>query len=242
MTGLEFVWIFLCVACASFAQSISGFGFALLSVPLMQLVLDPRDAVVISTFIGAVSTTTQAILDRKDAQQAVVKRLTLASYVGMPFGLAIFVVVSDTTLRIVLGVVVVAAAVLLSRGFQLHQTRHVIDWIMGIVSGMLATSTSTNGPPLVFLMQARNMPSHEFRSSINSIFSFVNVGAIAMFVASGNVSLASVVGAVIALPALFFSLKLGYSVRPRVSETLFRRSVLGLLYVSGLSLFIRAFV
>lgn len=240
MAAGEIAWIIACIGVASFAQSISGFGFALLSVPLMQLLLEPRDAVVISTFIGAISTTTQAVVDRHNVDRALVKRLVLASYLGMPFGLGVFLYVSDTGLRIALGVVVLLAAILLLRGFSLDSASGPLDWSFGFISGILATSTSTNGPPLVFLMQARNFSPQDFRSTINTVFSFVNIGAIALFVSSGQVTQESLVGAAIAVPSLFIALKLGYLVRPKVSAVVFRQLVIILLVGSGMSLVLKA--
>lgn len=240
VSGQEIAWIIASVGLASFAQSISGFGFALLSVPLMQIVLEPRDAVVISTLIGALSTTTQALLDRQHVDKKLTKRLVMASYLGMPFGLGAFLLVSDTALRLGLGAVVILAAVLLSRGFSLDSASTKLDWSFGFVSGILATSTSTNGPPLVFLMQARNYSPQDFRSTINTVFSFVNIGAIALFLSSGQVTHESVVGALVAIPSLFVALRIGYWLRPKVSADLFRRLVLVLLVASGVSLCAKA--
>lgn len=206
----------------------------------MQMLLEPRDAVVISTFIGAISTTTQAVLDRHNVDRSLVKRLVLSSYLGMPLGLVVFLYVSDTGLRIALGVVVLVAAVLLIRGFSLDTPSMRLDWSFGFISGILATSTSTNGPPLVFLMQARNFAPQDFRSTINTVFSFVNIGAIALFVSSGQVTQQSLLGAVVALPSLLVALKLGYWVRPKVSPALFRQLVIVLLVGSGISLVVKA--
>ena len=240
VSGQEILWVIACVGLASFAQSISGFGFALLSVPLMQIVLEPRDAVVISTFIGALSTTTQAFLDRQHVDRALAKRLVMASYLGMPIGLSAFLFVSDTGLRLSLGAVVILATILLARGFSFDSPSSRLDWSFGFVSGVLATSTSTNGPPLVFLMQARNYAPQDFRSTINMVFSFVNIGAIALFLSSGQVTHESVIGALLAIPALFLALRTGYWLRPKVSVELFRRLVLGLLIASGISLCAKA--
>ena len=93
MSGADLAWIAGCIAFASFAQSLSGFGFSLLAVPLMTLVVSPRDAVVVATIIGMISTTSQAFFDRKHVDRAIAKRLVLASYAGMPFGLMAFIFV-----------------------------------------------------------------------------------------------------------------------------------------------------
>jgi uncharacterized protein len=241
VTGNELAWVALAIAVASFAQSLSGFGFALLSVPLMTLVVSPRDAVIISTIIGATSTSIQAVLDRKYLNWPLAKRLTFASYIGMPLGLVAFLFVSETGLRLGLGVVVLVATFLLLRGFRLHGEQHHYDWSLGIVAGLLATSTSTNGPPLVFLMQARQMSPATFRATINTVFALSNIGALALFLSAGKVTSQNLAGVAVALPSLGIALSLGYLARKFVSAERFKYLVIVLLFLSSISVMTSAF-
>ena len=241
MSGGELAWIAGCIAFASFAQTLSGFGFSLLAVPLMTLVVSPRDAVVVATIIGGFSTTSQAIIDRNHVDLSIAKRLILASYAGMPFGLLAFIFVSETGLRLVLGVVVVTAAVLLLRGFRVRDDSHHLDWIFGVMSGFLSTSTSTNGPPLVFLMQARQLAPATFRATINTVFAVVNIGALALFVSAGKVNNNNLSGVAVALPALGVAIASGYAARRRITQERFNTLVIVLLFLSAISVVVSAF-
>ena len=241
MSGGELAWIAGCIAFASFAQTLSGFGFSLLAVPLMTLVVSPRDAVVVATIIGSISTSSQAFIDRKHVDVPIARRLILASYAGMPFGLMAFVFVSETGLRLVLGVVVVTAAVLLMRGFHLRDDRHRFDWLLGIVSGFLSTSTSTNGPPLVFLMQARRLDPATFRATINTVFAVVNLGALALFASAGKVNSNNLSGVAVALPSLGIAIAVGYTVRRRITQARFNTLVIALMFLSAISVVVAAF-
>jgi len=238
---IDLLWIAGCISFASFAQSLSGFGFSLLAVPLMTLVVSPRDAVVVATVIGALSTTSQAYIDRAFVDAAIAKRLTLASFIGMPFGLTAFVLVSETGLRVVLGVVVFVSAVMLLRGFQLHDEKHRLDWVLGVVSGFLSTSTSTNGPPLVFVMQARRIDPAVFRATINTVFSLVNIVAVVMFAVAGKVNTQNLGGVLVAIPALFLALRIGYYFRKRITPEHFRSLVIFLMFLSAGSVIVSAF-
>ena len=238
----EILWIVLVVAISSFAQSIAGFGFGLLAVPLMTLMVDPHDAVVVATMIGTVSTVVQAVVDRENCEWPTARRLSLAAYVGMPLGLFAFVLVSESAMRLGLGVVVLVATFILARGFVLVRRSRFLEWCMGMASGILSTSTSTNGPPLVFLLQARGMEPHTFRATLNSVFAITNCGAIVLFAGSGQIQMTGVIAAAVALPVLFLSLKIGYSLRPRVRAEQFRSLVFGLLLLSGVSVLASAFV
>jgi hypothetical protein len=167
--------------------------------------------------------------------------LVVASYAGMPFGLMAFIFVSETGLRLVLGVVVVSAAVLLLRGFHLRDESHHLDWALGMVSGFLSTSTSTNGPPLVFLMQARRLDPATFRATINAVFAVVNLGALALFAFAGKVNANNLSGVAVALPALGIAIAVGYSVRQHVTQERFNTLVITLLFLSAISVIVSAF-
>lgn len=236
----DLAWIAGCVLVAGVAQSISGFGFALISVPLMSLAVDPRTSVVVATFVGAVSSTAQAVAERSHVDAPIATRLALASYLGMPIGLAAFIVFDERALRLTVGGAVLFALVTLIAGFRLRADRHRFDWVLGMFSGVLATSTSTNGPPLVFVLQARGLAPEAFRATINVVFSAVNLGAIALFVSAGKVTSSGLTGAAVAVPVLALSMKLGYGFRSRLDAAMFRVFVLVLLGVSGLSALVAA--
>ena len=207
---------------------------------MMVLFLSPRDAVVVSVLVASVSTTTQAVADRRFTEWKTVRRLSLMSYAGMPFGLFVFNVVSERNLRLGLGAVVIVATVLIVRNFQIPDNARRYDWVLGFVSGVLNTSTSTNGPPLVFLLKSRSMDAASFRATLNTVFSIANIGALILFLGSGKMSEENLVGAAFALPALALTLRIGYAMRKRVNEETFTRLVVGLMLLSGASVLISA--
>lgn len=241
MDFVEIAWVVAVVTVSSLAQSLAGFGFGLLAVPMMTLMIAPHQAVIVATMIGTVSTTLQAVIDRRFCDWPMAKRLTLAAYVGMPAGLVVFVLVSESALRFTLGLVVLAATVVLARGFSFKGHSKAMDSLMGFLSGVLATSTSTNGPPLVFLLQARGIEPHVFRATINSVFALSNIFALILFASSGEMEANGIFAAVVALPFLFLSLRIGYALRPRVKVQHFRKLVLTMLLLSGISVLSSAF-
>lgn len=241
MDFAELAWVVVVVAISALAQSIAGFGFGLLAVPLMTVAITPHQAVVVATMIGTVSTVLQAFIDRRFCDWPMAKRLTFAAYLGMPIGIFVFVVVSESAMRLSLGIVVLVATVILARGFSFRGHAKSMDWLMGALSGVLSTSTSTNGPPLVFLLQARGMEPHVFRATINTVFALSNFGALLLFSSSGQIEMDGVVAAGIAIPFLFLALRTGYALRPKVHVNHFQKLVLGMLLLSGVSVLLSAF-
>ena len=157
VTTAQLIVIGVAVFFAALMQIVAGFGFALLAVPLMTLAIEPKVAVVVSTLTGVFVTGWQAYRDRAEADRGLVRRMTIGAYIGMPLGLLVFITVDDNVLRLMLGIAVLIAAVMLALRVNLHQAGPRLDYGSGLVSGVLATSLSTNGPPLVFALQERSV-------------------------------------------------------------------------------------
>ncbi len=220
---------------ASFTQVIAGFGFALLAMPIMTLALPVERAIVIVTVLGAITTVSQAVLLRADADRTLARRLIVASFVGMPIGLVVLNVVDDTPLRIALGISVLVATAMLARQVSLAHAGPGLDYGAGFLSGVLNTSVGTNGPPLVFDLQSRGLDRDRFRATIQMVFAASNVVAIPLFVADGKVTSDGLTGVLIAVPAWIAGLALGRPTRRHVQGERFRRLVLALLAAAGTS-------
>lgn len=235
MTTAQLIVVAVAVFVAAFVQVIAGFGFALLSMPIMTLALPVEQAVVVSTLLGMVSTTWQGWHFRADARRPLVKRLTLAAFVGMPLGLVILNVVDDRTLKVVLGVAVLIATAMLVRRINLSHVGSRLDYGAGFLSGVLNTSLSTNGPPLVFDLQARHLAPDEFRATITMVFALSNVVGLSLFLLDGKVTADGLQAALVAVPAWVLGLALGWPVRKHVHGERFRWMVLVLLFGAGTS-------
>jgi uncharacterized membrane protein YfcA len=235
VTTVQLVVVAVAVFAAAFVQIIAGFGFALLCMPIMTFALPVEKAVVVSTLLGIMSTTWQGWHLRRHARRPLVKRLTLGAFAGMPLGLVVLNVVSDTALKVFLGSAVLIATALLVRRINLSHVGDGLDYGAGFLSGVLNTSLSTNGPPLVFDLQARHVSPDEFRATITMVFALSNVVGLALFLADGKVTRNGLVAALIALPAWGLGQLLGWPVRKHVHGERFRWMVLILLFVAGTS-------
>lgn len=221
------------VLAASFVQVIAGFGFALLAMPVMTLAIPVEQAVVISTLLGAVTNAWQSIHQRAHAERVLVRRLVVGAYVGMPLGLLVLNVVADRPLRVVLGVAVLIAAGLLVRGPSLAHVGRVLDYPAGFLSGVLNTSLGTNGPPLVFDLQARRLDPDRFRATIVAVFTLCNVAALALFIADDKITGDGVRAAALTVPAWIVGQAAGWPVRRHLHGERFRWLVLILLFAAG---------
>jgi uncharacterized membrane protein YfcA len=235
VTALELSVLLAAVGLAGAAQAVAGFGLSLLSVPLMSLVIDTHDAVLVATVLGIFSSGAQAVLGRDDIDRALARRLLLSAAAGIPFGLLVFTRFDEDVLRLVVGIGVLIAVVLLVIRLTVADHRTVGDVVAGVLSGALAASVSTNGPPLVVIMQAKNLPMRVFRPTINLVFSLSAVMSLVAFLLSREVGASGLVRAAVAAPAIAIGAWWGHRVAPRIPEEAARRIVLSLLTVAGVS-------
>ena len=235
MSSTQIGVVVLFIAFAAFMQKVSGFGFGLIAVPLMSIVTTPQNAVIISTLLGLATTVMQAWVERSHTDVPVANRLFLGACIGMPIGLLVYTSVPANGLRLVLGTVVIVAAVALSRGFSLVRGDVRAEWAVGLASGVLNTSVSTNGPPLVFLLQAYGYDPHTFRGTISRVFVYSNVVSVTLFALAGRIHRTPALVAVCAIPVVVLMQVFGARVQPHVHGERFRALVLGLMFASGIS-------
>jgi uncharacterized membrane protein YfcA len=235
VTSAELVMVAVAVFTAAFVQVLSGFGFALLAVPLMTLQVSTKEAVIITTLLGSGVTLFQAWHARHAVDRPIARRMVIGAYLGMPLGLWVYIAVDEQVLRGLLGVSVLVAVVLLAVRVSLVHVGRGLEFGSGFVSGVLNTSLSTNGPPLVFVLQARGLTPDAFRGTLNTVFACCNVLGLTLFLLAGKVTGDGLRAAAIALPALVLGQLAGFPLRRHVQGERFRVMVLGLMALAALT-------
>lgn len=213
---------------ASAGQAVTGFGLALISVPLLALLADPVSAVVAATAVGVVFTSFAAYTEREHLDTAVAGRFIGAGLLGLPLGLAALRLLSADQLTLLMAAVLATLVALMAAQVRLPGGRGP-QLGAGVVSGALLTSTGMNGPPLVVVLHAARMAPQPFRATLQAVFSIQGLVALGAFTATGAVSAT----AALLAGAGVLGIPLGWVVGERcfraLSPETFRRVVLALL-------------
>lgn len=223
------------LAFAAAVQMTSGFGFALVAVPLLALVVGPHEAILLALLSSVLFNTWQALEGRGHRDAGVVGRVLGGSLLGLPLGYLVFHLTGPGPLTVLVGVLVLAAVLVLALGVRLPSVSASTDLATGVLTGVLTTSTGTNGPPIVTLLQARRLPPHEFRATVTFVFLVLNVAAIAVFSVTGSLTRDVLTTALWSVPALVLGGWAGFRVRTVLPPAAFRRFVLVLLTVAGVT-------
>jgi uncharacterized protein len=170
-------------------QSATGFGFALVLSPALFAVMEPTEAVTALLLLGVVLNLL-VLLEGHDVRWSLVPPLILPAVPGLVLGALLLSALSREPLQIGVGVAVIAAALwqLRHRGLA----RGVPAAVAGLTSGVLTTSISISGPPLVLWLEAQELRPAEFRATLAALFLALNVlgGAVLLAIeGSGAVDL-----------------------------------------------------
>jgi uncharacterized protein len=236
----QVIWVAIAFTIGSFAQSVSGFGFTLIAVPLLTLAVRPADAVVGQTFASLLLSAWMGVQLWPEADKAMLKRIVPMSFVGMPIGIVVSSRLSDRGLRIGVGIAVISATVAIASGWKLKHVSAPMEYAAGLVSGILNTTTGTNGPPLVVTLAAREHQPAKFRATLQVAFALANVVAIPLFVASGKVTSTGLRVAAIGLVPTLAGRLIGEPVFRRLKPERFRVIVIAMLFAAGTVALIRA--
>jgi uncharacterized membrane protein YfcA len=185
MTAL--VCVSLAALAGGAAQALSGFGFALVAVPVLDLALGPRAAVVVVTLASLILTVGVTVRERRHVERTVATRLIGTALVGMPAGLVALVMVPSRVLGVVMSVVAVGFAVLaVVRGHRRRAPGRLAGPVAGVLSGAALTSTGMNGPPLVAFMHGLDLAPARQRATLQATFTVQDLAAMSLFAVAGH--------------------------------------------------------
>lgn len=224
---------------AAGAQALTGFGFALVAVPLLALLFGPEEAVVVATSQSAVFTLYAGIRLRNDVHWPTVGIFSFMGAVGMPLGLFVLYVTDVKVLSAIIGFLVVVFSLYSAVGGR-------ATWLPaprllgGFLSGAFLTATGMNGPPLVAALDAIGLPPNTFRATLQAAFSLQDFLAILGFVVIGLVDAEVFIVVAISIPFLYLGWHVGNIFYRKLAVRTFRIAVLSILLISGISAIIKA--
>jgi uncharacterized membrane protein YfcA len=225
--------IVVIVAAAGIAQGLSGFGFSLISVPLLALVVPVKAAIVGGAMLGLVQSGLIVARDHRHVEWRSAAVLVVAALTGMPIGLLVITHVRAQPLQIVIALTVLVFTGLLWRRVRLPTDSLPVEAGVGFTSGVLSTSTGMSGPPLVIALQARGVPPTAFRATLATVFVSGSAISLLLFWSRGLVTADALTVAGAGLPGLLVGMLVGERAFRRVDHERFRGIVLVLLVASA---------
>lgn len=228
---------------AAFAHGAFGFGFPLLSTPLLVLGFDLQTAILL-TLVPTVSINLASILSEHHWRAALRDYwpIPLFTIVGSFVGTQVLLSVDPEPFRLLLAVVLIGYLV----SDHLHTGERAITvpkWGMaafGMLLGLLAGVVNLFSPLVVAYALYTRMPTVLMVATFNLSFITSKSGQIIGFISRGAFDLSVVKVAVMALPLILLALWLGIRLRKRVDMDTYRGMLRGSLWLISIAIVIDA--
>lgn len=233
MLGTEALLLgLLVIFAAGLTQSLTGFGFGLVAVPLLTLFISPKLAQPIVLIDGIVLN----LIILKGVYGLVELRrmwpLMLAGLAGVPLGTWILANWDVQALRIYIGVITIVVAAFFATGFRREVRREKAASVpVGFLSGVMSGSINLGGPPVILFFANQNIPRQIFRANIIAYFLIIQAMAVPLLAFNGILTMGALSSGLVLLPGLILGGLLGSYFSAKVPELFVRR--LTLLIVSG---------
>jgi uncharacterized protein len=223
------------VLVAGFLRGLTGFGFALVAVPILTTLVEPLVVVPLILIHGTVTSVPLLIHARHEMQPIHIWPLMAGSIIGAPFGSWLLIILDADTLRLLIGIVAFGFALLLLAGFTHPVRRERLAFLpVGFLSGLLNGSSSLAGPPVILFFTNQRIPPMVFRANILLLFFATNLATIVAFIIGSLFSADSFILAAAFGPSLIIGTYLGARYSRRVNVRLFRGVALSVVMASGI--------
>jgi uncharacterized membrane protein YfcA len=243
MTAPEFLVPVLGIAfVAGLVQGLSGFGSALIAVPLLVLLLPVATVVPLMVLLGAAISFANWMHLRQHASLSLVVRLLVGYLLGTPLGLLFLTQAPQTLVLGLLGATISAYAIFSLLGHQpgghwLRQRRIGI----GILSGALGAAFSTNGPPVILHVAAhREWTADRQKATLVLFFLLSSLITIAAHGINGLLTQTVLTWLAWCMPALGIGTLTGIFLYRRLGEHNYKRLTFSMILLTGLLLVGRA--
>ena len=210
---------------AAFVRGLTGFGMAILLVPILALALPPVEAVVLanclSLFIGLTEIRT-LVREAERSAWAIGGLVVLTT----PLGLWALFSTSADVARVMIALIAFSAflAILLPQRGAGVPGRAATGFV-GVLSGLMTGYAGMPGPPVVPYYAGRALPRATAKASMQLIFTIAAGAGIASAVWLGILRAELPLFALVMLPLIIAGNRLGAMVSGRVSDPLWRACV-----------------
>jgi uncharacterized protein len=217
------------------ARGFSGFGSAMIYIPLVAAVYEPRIAAATLVLIDFVCAFPLAVRAVPHCNWREVVPISLAAAVAVPVGTWVLLVADPVMLRWAIAAVVIILLVVLASGWRYHGRPRLSATIgVGFLSGVGSGAVQIAGPPVIIYWLGGAGQAAFVRANLMVYFTFIDlIGCVAYFRLGLFTREVIVLSLLLALP---FILAMIAGVRwfGLASERSFRRVAYAIIAVSAL--------
>jgi uncharacterized membrane protein YfcA len=208
------------VLLASTLHAATGFGFSILAVPLLLLLISPWQAVQLNLILSIALSlmlipATWTYVDRR-----LLWRLLLSSSLGAPLGLLLFLYGDANIFKTVIALLIILFTVLLVWRLRFTRTPWR-DACSGVMAGAMTSAIGMGGVPLLVYFAGTDIPKETARATVLAFFTFIYSLALVLQMQFSAQTLQSWWWPVGLLPVALLGVVIGQRLYLRLSQRVF---------------------
>jgi uncharacterized protein len=205
------------------ARGFSGFGSALIFMPLASSMAAPKLVAALLLIIDLVAAAPLLPNAWKQADRKATAVMVGGALVGVPVGTYFLTRLDPVTTRWIISGFVIALLVLLLSGWRYRGKEHASIAVgIGGLSGFCSGLAQTGGPPIVGYWLGRPIPSIIARANILLFFGASDLFSAVAYAVSGLINADAIKFAFVVGPVYALGVWSGASLFGRASESVFR--------------------
>ena len=213
----------------SLVQSMTGFGYAMLTMPVLSLFLSIEQALVVLAITAMVLMIRVLIGIKFNVCWKIALPMIVIMAIGKYFGTQLLFILDISVLRRILGAVILIISIVLYFFSGKMYIRHsfINSLIVGGLSGTLDGMVGVSGPPLVIYYLSAIKDKNQYLGTMQITLLFASLTTILLHIYYGNVNFSSLRFAAIGLIGVF----LGCAVGIRIFKSLDKQSLSKPIYI-----------
>ena len=233
----DMIVIFAIVLIGACVQSVLGFGFGMLVIPLLALFFDPQLVVPMVVVLGTFHNLKLVYALRRHVNLYRMWPLFILAGPGLYLGAYMLTLLDAVQLRLIIGVLIMVLGMAYLTGFRRRINREKLGLLgLGLLSGVLTGAIGVGGPPLIIFLVNQGIDKTLFRANLSAFFAFMGLALVPIYIVKGLLDQALIIQSLWMLPAVFIGGVIGLFLAPKVPEKLFFRVCLSLITILGSSL------
>jgi len=220
------------------ARGFSGFGSALIFMPLASSIAAPRLVAALLLIIDFVAAAPLVPNAWKHADRKATAVIVFGALIGVPVGTWFLSRLEPVTTRWIISAFVTALLLLLLSGWRYRGKDHAaLSIAIGALSGFCSGLAQTGGPPIVGYWLGRPIASVVARANILLFFGASDFFSVVSYALTGLITLDAIKFSLVVGPVYAIGVLLGAMLFGKASEALFRAicyALIALAVITGL--------
>lgn len=242
LSASALIWAAGMTFMAAFVRGLTGFGMAIILVPLLGIIMRPEQAVILAILLQVLIGPVGIRHSLAECEKPSTHIIAASAVISTPLGLWLLSVTPTDMARILIAAIAIGAFLLVIMPGRKHgRPGRPLTVATGLSAGLLTGFAAMPGPPVVPFYLQNNVPPPMARASMLVIFFATAITGSVVALASGLGSVALAVISAVLLGPMLFGNWLGGKVFGRVPPLLWRSGVALLLAIAGVSAILRAF-